>query len=378
VLDVYVVSRHDQAFLHAVAAADTRGLPYTVKKVANSYATQAATTKWVTAQWATLRREGILLNSWAPYPADDAVRVAIQRPAGRQLAELRNAVARLREGHLAKRRLQLPEGTVVTLNTYASVAAAVLNAEAPSPGDIVVSRAFEDAFHAVNGSADNSPFFGGDLIFYTLNNTTPCTGSFSVNSATDTSVQYMVTAGHCSGFPPVTGHDFYTCYTKNNSGKCDYNMGTVKAYYWNNNDDFELIRMPTGKYAAGWVWINRTSNYWGVNGYTTPSVGNHVTADGWVDGAIYDNYVSEVSGCFTEYSNSGASHQVCNDIIFNHSGSSPCPAGGDSGGPILVRESNGTYIEAVGVIDASSSSRCAGELITRVRSKADVRLIFHS
>jgi hypothetical protein len=133
VLDVYVVPRHDHlAFLHAVAATDTRGLPYTVRKVTNSYATQAATTRWVTAQWATLRREGILLNSWSPSPADDAVLVTLQRPAGRQLAELRNAVARLREGHLAVRRLQLPDGTVVTRNTYVSVAAAVLNAEAPS------------------------------------------------------------------------------------------------------------------------------------------------------------------------------------------------------------------------------------------------------
>ena len=49
---------------------------------------------------------------------------------------------------------------------------------------------------------------------------------------------------------------------------------------------------------------------------------------------------------------------------------------GDSGGPILERESDGTHIDAVAVIVASTSSQCAGELITRVRSEANVRLIF--
>jgi hypothetical protein len=378
VLDVYVVPRHDYlAFLRAVAATDTRGLPYTVYKVTNSYATQAATTRWVTAQWVTLRREGILLNSWSPSPADDAVLVALQRPAARQLAELRNAVAQLRAGHMAGRPLQLPEGTVVSRNTYVSVAAAVLNAEAPPPGDIVVSPAFEQAFHAVDGSADNTPFFGGDLIWFTLNNTFVCTSDFSVNSATNTSVQYAVTAGHCSGFPPVTGRNFYTCFTKNSSNKCDYFMGTVNNAFWNNNDDFELIFMPSGRSVLGLVWINRTSNTWAVNGFFTPAVGNAVTSDPWPSAAIFDNNVDAVNGCFTEFNSAGtASHKVCSDIIISKNGASPCNRVGDSGGPILERESDGTHIDAVGVIVASNSSQCAGELITRVRSEANVRLIF--
>jgi hypothetical protein len=65
----------------------------------------------------------------------------------------------------------------------------------------VVSRAFEQAFHAVDGQAGRTPFFGGDLIWFTLTNEFVCTSDFSVSSAASTSVQYAVTAGHCSGFP---------------------------------------------------------------------------------------------------------------------------------------------------------------------------------
>lgn len=381
VLDLYVVPKHDRAFLHAVAAANRRGLPYTIKTVSRSYATQKAAMRWITTHWAALKRQGILLNSWAPSPAYDAVLAALQKPARPQLAQLQHTLVRLRQGYLAKRRLQLTGGMSVTASTYIPVVAAVLNAEAPRPGAIVVSHVFETPFHVANGSADNSPFFGGDLIFYTLNNTIGCTSNFSVNLDSNTTVDYVVTAGHCSGWPPATGHDFYTCYTKNSSNKCDYNMGTVSAAYWNNNDDFELIKVPSAKLAVGYVWINQTSNDWSVNGHTTPVAGSYVTADGWFDGAIYDNYVDEVSGCFTEYNQSGTkSHKICNDIIFDHNGSSPCPKRGDSGGPILVRESGGTYIYAVGIILASNGGQteCGGELIERVRSEADARLIFGS
>jgi hypothetical protein len=148
VLVVYVVPGHAAAFLKAVAAADTRGLCYSVKNVRRSYATQAATSKWIAAHLGVIGGEGIALAFWGPSPSDDAVRVAVQAPTSRRLAQLRIAVARVRKGYLAKRPLELPVGTPVVRATYKRVVAAVLNAEAPSPDDIVLFPTLLGPAHA--------------------------------------------------------------------------------------------------------------------------------------------------------------------------------------------------------------------------------------
>ena len=386
-LDIYVVAAKGTAFLHAVAAADRASIPVTVISVRHSWADQMATLNWLTKHTSTLTRQGIRLNSWAPSPADDAVRVQLRAAGTRQLRHLASTIAQLRSGRLAARRpLRLATDVPVTAASYSQVAAAALRAEVPSAALVTVSPAVGAAIRAASGSADYSPFYGGDNIFYELTNSNECTGGFPVKSG---STDYMLTAGHCSYevTGTATGHDFYTCYTSS-SGLCNYDVGHVSAVFWNENcasgaggcNDFELINSSAvGRSENGYVWTNDGSTAWGVNGYITPTDGALVTTDGWQSGAVYDNTVNSVNGCFTEsYSgNYSGSHTVCNDVITDHGGSTSCK-GGDSGSPILQRESNGTYIYAVAILDAVTSTECFGELISWIRTEAGVVLIWYS
>jgi hypothetical protein len=383
-LDIYVVAGKAAAFLHAVAAADQAGLRYTVISVPHSWAGQMATLNWLTRHTSTLNRQGIRLNTWAPSPADDAVQVQLRAPGSRQLQHLASTIARLRAGRLAARRpLRLAADVPVTAGSYSRVAAAALRAEVPSAGLVTVSPIVGAAIRTASGAADYSPFYGGDNIFYELSNSNECTGGFPVKSG---STDYMLTAAHCSYevTGTATGHDFYTCATSS-SGLCNYDIGHVSAIFWNENcasgaggcNDFELINSSAvSRSEDGYIWTNKTSTAWGVNGYIDPTVGALVTTDGWQSGAVYDNTVDAVDGCFSE-SYSGGSHNVCNDVITDHGGSTSC-RGGDSGSPILQRESTGTYIKAVAILDAVTSTNCYGELISWIRTEAGVILIWYS
>src|SRR6266568_4038092 len=84
VLNIYVVPGNDSAFLNAVAALDTASLPYTVVDVTQSYATQAATSKWLADNDSKLQSQGINPGWWGPDPADNAIRVALQTPTSTQ------------------------------------------------------------------------------------------------------------------------------------------------------------------------------------------------------------------------------------------------------------------------------------------------------
>lgn len=194
-LSVYVVPHGDEPFLNAVAALDTAHLPYTVQYVTRSLATQEATSKWISDHLAAIRAEGISPQWWGGENAQDAVRVALKGPVtSTQLAHLQAAMAQIRNGGLGQRALQLPAGTAVTPGNYSTVAVAVLNAQAPSPDDIVAGPSNLGAGHASNDwRNDNSPFYGADKLWYTLNNTKYCTGGFSVSG---NGTNYMLTAGH--------------------------------------------------------------------------------------------------------------------------------------------------------------------------------------
>jgi hypothetical protein len=381
-IDVYVIPGLDNAFLKAVAKADSAGLPYTVKHVGRSYAAQAATSKWISSHLGTLRKQGISPQWWGPHPSDDAVRVALQSPSASQLSALRAAVAKMRTGRLVKRPLKLAQGTSVTRSTYLNAAAAALNAEAPSPNDIVAYPRLLGPTTTSGFRDDSTPFKGADDIWYTQSNTAECTGNFSVNDASNTSQDYMLTAAHCSGFPPVAGHDFYTCYTIDPStAHCNYNMGTVTDWYWNNGDDFERMSASNRDY-RGYVWNDSTGDYWSVNGYIDPAAGDHLTTDGEADGATYNIYVLQAGAgtCFVEHPEGqpNNTHQVCNAIVLESA--NPLCAAGDSGGPILQRESDGYHIYAAGIILARAQSAgsyyCDGEAFYRIRSYANVRLIW--
>jgi hypothetical protein len=88
-----------------------------------------------------IREEGMAFAFWGISPSADAVRVVIQTPTSHTLAQLRTAVAKVRQGHLERRPLQLSRTITVNRGTYWHVAAAILNAEAPSPAIVVPATA---------------------------------------------------------------------------------------------------------------------------------------------------------------------------------------------------------------------------------------------
>lgn len=378
-LYVYIVPGDSQPFLDAVAALDTGGLPYSVQGATQSYATQAATSKWLQKNWTAFRKDGVSLEVWAPSPAHDAVLIQLATPANSQMAALKGLVAKVQGGQRAKRPLQLPNGEPVTSATYPGVVQALLNAMSPAPGATFVSPSYLGVPHVLDGLADYKPFDGADRIWYELTNLDACTGNFGVVNASNTSVQYLMTAGHCNGGnAPVTGHDFYTCYTTNSSGKCNYNVGTVNRTYWS-ADDYELI--PSS--VVGYVWNNSTSTEWSVNGSITPATGDYLTVDGSFGKAVYDNYVAagwSVGTCFTETLENGSSHLVCNG--FEVEKTTPNCKSGDSGGPVLQRESDGYHIHAAGMIQAGTSGGgwyyCLGQAFYAIQSEANLKLILGS
>jgi len=88
------------------------------------------------------------------------------------------------------------------------------------------------------------------------------------------------------------------------------------------------------------------------------------------------------NACFTENGNtlagSSFSHTVCNAFILDNYSEEMCHAG-DSGGPVLERQSDG-YILAAGIIDAGDNSSnpnfCYGTAIAHIRSTASVVLLW--
>jgi len=358
-LDVYVVPGDDQALLDAIAAANVAGLPYTIKYATRSYATQAATSQWLADNRALLQGEGINPGWWGAYPEADAVRVALQTPTSADLAELQSAAAQV-----------LSPSTTVTSATYLTVASAVMNAQVPSSDLIVVYPTLLGTGEAADGYSDTSPFYGADQIEYTLSNTETCTSNFSFNGQNNPNNHWDFTAAHCSS--NVTGHDFYTCATHNSSGNCNYKVGTVSTVY-SNGEDFESIGVSSND---GYVWNDSTGSLWSVNGFIEAQMGDELTVDGQTNGAHYDNYVE--SGGSTTCVNYGIF--VCHAIVISTGTKNLCIAG-DSGGPVLERESDGYHIKAAGMIlgfDETSGGEyfCYAQQVYYIRSQANVLVIW--
>ena len=262
-LDVYVVAGDDQAFLDAVAAIDTAGLPYTVKYSIRSYATQAATSQWLADNQELLQGEGVNPGWWGEYSPSDAIRIALQTPTSDQLSELQAAANQL-----------LSPPPTVTTATYLTVAAAVMNTQVPSPGLIVVYPNLLGPGEPATGYNDTKPFFGADQIKYKLTNDETCTSNFSFNGMNNPGNHWAFTAAHCS--TDQTGHDWYTCATTS-GGNCNYNVGTVSTVY-GNQEDFESI----GTSNSGYVWNDSTGGSWSVNGYID-AVPRGLSDRGWPD-----------------------------------------------------------------------------------------------
>ena len=356
-LSIYVLPVHNSALLRAIASADTARLPYTIAYGNRSYAVLAATSKWIANNQKKLGSEGIAAAWWGSYASKSAIRVALQAPTNAQLTRLRSATARM-----------LPALSGVTRNTYASDAVRIMNAQAPVTNSIILySGGLISAGQPSGFKNDTKPFDGADLIQYTLNNTENCTSNFSYNSQSNPSNHVVVTAAHCSS--EQSGHDFYTCATTS-GGECNYNIGTVSQVYYN-QQDFELMSSSN----EGYVWNTSTGSKWSVNGYITAVDGDYLTTDGQ-HGAHYDILVT--SGGTTTCATYGG-HEICHALVLYGGGTDVCP-GGDSGGPILQRESDGYHIHAAGLIDGKADNNgawyCYAQQVYWIRQAANLAVIW--
>jgi hypothetical protein len=367
VLNIYVVPANDSAFLSAVADLDTTNLPYTIVDVGESYATEAATSKWIAGNYSTLQSQGINAGWWGSDPEDNAIRIALQTPTSAQMTELQDTATQVLSASVLAQ--LIPTGTSITLSTYLPVAAAVMNALVPSPGTVVVYPTLLGPGQEASGYDNMKPFYGADEIKYTTDSTETCTSNFSFNGVNHPDNDYVFTATHCSEW--VSGHDFYTCATYNDNGNCNYNVGTVASVY-SDGADFESILSSN----AGYVWNDSDNSYWSVNGYIDADPGDLLTVDGEANGAHYDNYVDEGGGN-TCVSYDG--HVTCDAIVIS-TGSNELCIPGDSGGPVLQRESDGYHIYAAGMIlaydDTDDGDFCYAQQVFYIRSTANVDLIW--
>jgi hypothetical protein len=110
--------------------------------------------------------------------------------------------------------------------------------------------------------------------------------------------------------------------------------------------------------------------------------GDGLTADGSVTQAVTDNNVVNAgpSFCFTENTDVGE-NTVCNAFELSNTQMECQP--GDSGGPVLQRESNGAYAYAAGIINAGAifnppNYDCYGEMISHIRTEANVKLEWYN
>ena len=114
-----------------------------------------------------------------------------------------------------------------------------------------------------------------------------------------------------------------------------------------------------------------------MNGYIDAEPGDYLTVDGQANGAHYDNLVEE-GGSTTCVHYAG--RFSCHAIVISTGANNLCPQG-DSGGPVLQRESDGHHIKAAGMIlgfnnPSIGSSECYAQQVFWIRSEANVALIW--
>lgn len=346
-------------------------LPYSVTYQSNSYAEQQITSAWIFKHNKLLNHQGVSAVWWGSHEPQDAIMVALRAPTDKQLARLRSTVALMRKGSAGARALDLSTSEPITAGTFRTVAAAVLAAEEPVPNLTVLYPHLLGAAHKSEGyDSDESPFTGGDLIWYTLQNTEFCTSNFSFVGANNPNNNFNLTAGHCSSF--AGGHNFYTCATES-GGDCSYNMGQVSSVY-NNGDDFETIgSVPSND---GYVW-DHSGGEWSVNGWQTAETGDDLATVGATNGATFNNPVD--AGGDDTCVNYGIT--TCNAMILASGHTQICPPG-DSGGPIFSREGSSgkiyAYGEILGYLDGSDGDECFGQQMYRIRSEGNLSLVWGS
>ena len=193
--------------------------------------------------------------------------------------------------------------------------------------------------------SDTEPFWGGAMMKFGGGT---CSTGFAVRLSDG---KYrMVTAGHCG----AEGTLFYTY-----SGGVYVGVTTSRAtypYY-----DMELIgKSPTAKNYGGYVYMGGSSGYGArVSGASNPAVGAYYCSSG---ARTYETCGHKVISTSATWCVSG----TCRHGMFAYQGGTMM-GGGDSGGPFVLKNADGT-VGARGILIGYSGSTMYGTMWSTIKS----------
>lgn len=349
-LDIYVASgQDDSAFLNAVAAVNVDNLPFNVVPVPNSYTYLDSLTNNLAAAQSSLAAQGVLLSGWSPDPSSGTVEVSFAPPTPEAL----QALATTAQG--------MNIATPVTSANYITIAGLVLQANFANAALTIqqATQPLPQGFANGTRNNDHTPWNGGDQIWSSAGN--GCASGFGIYNTT-TLNESLITAGHCG-----TGGWFST-------STLTRRIGVVTNRYFENanNDDFELI----GTNVSGLVYTGSPSSSSQVNvtGAANPGVGDLVTFDGPSLGEISGVSIQAKDACqLFKNPLGGETYLACH--LDKTSNKPPVGAPGDSGAPIIRKETGSSDVTAVGTLVGGNSSNVFFEKIQNELRRAGANLL---
>jgi len=309
-------THYDKGLKRAVRLLPHYGVSIHWRTVNRSYAQLDNLTERLAHDTKSLSREGIALQSWAPDPETDSVRITLATPSRHTRAALYIDSARTR--------LQRQFGT--DWITVSSTTSALMVAASSRDNDSSPYRAGDSVrFPSGDGGA-------GDF----------CTDGFAV---TKSRITYILTAGHCGG------GDVYL----NGVGSIGF-IGPVSKRFFQpiDNDELDFEYFQANQDGQVWNGPLHSSSHYDVTGFTTPGNGSLMTLDG-------DQENSQVTGLLVDFSDACTTitdgfygtYTVCHlgQVSDNASSGPVICRGGDSGGPAYVRAANPDVV-AAGTIES--------------------------
>jgi hypothetical protein len=297
--------------LAAIAAVPHSGVTLRIHKVARSYQQLETLTSRLARDIRKLAGSGVNLQSWAPDPATDTVKITLVTPAH----ATREALAR-----------------------QASTARSTLGRRYGAAW-VTVAGQTQARSTAAQRDNDSVPYYAGDGI-YDSQLGVYCSSGWSTTGK-NTGNSYILSAGHC-GWGAM-----YLAYGS------QANIGSVSTQYLdalsNDRRDFESIRAS----GAGYVWNGGagSNSLYEVVSPVTPASGSLMAFDGDVSKQHTGNTVGMVNGCVSIVDHIYGTYTVCDagEAADSNTGAVICQ-GGDSGGPAYVRQPDGVSVAAAGTI----------------------------
>lgn len=353
IVKVYATNPSDAALTSAIAKLNGGNYPVSYIAAKFSYSKLDALNSALASAQPQLQKDGVELAVSAPDAAAGTVDVTLLQPASADLARLNSSG------------VKSPMLGQLTTANYATAASGVISSIAGSGYAVQPSLQAKAATAAapstvmqpaVGRNAGVAPFAGGDYI--TSNGLVPyCTGGFSV-VGNNSGNPFMLSAGHC--------------------GRATWStpaqpMGQTSSLYFKNpaRDDFQTIRVGSARGS-----VNGDVDQYAVIGATAPARGDLITLDGSITGELHDIVVLAPNATIYNITAPDGSKFTASHLV---TASGPCQ-GGDSGGPMYVRQPTPLEVVAVGTIVAyyglpTGGFACAGERIGNELSASNTSLI---